>query len=141
MAPSVMCGFGVAHGTTTSSIVVVVDIDLAEQFAEQWAAAWNSRDLDRILVYYTDDIVFSSPLIGQILGTDVRELHGKDALRDYWSKGLQLNPDLHFSVDDVKASVDSVVINYRNERGRASAEVLTFRGTQICRGFGAHGRS
>jgi ketosteroid isomerase-like protein len=63
-----------------------VDLDRAEQFAEQWAAAWNSRDLDRILEHYTEDIVFSSPLIGQILGTDVSEVHGKDALRDYWSK-------------------------------------------------------
>jgi ketosteroid isomerase-like protein len=73
-----------------------VDLDFAEQFAERWAAARNSHDLDRILERYTDDIVSSSPLIAQILDSDVSEVHGKAALRDYWSKGLELNPDLHF---------------------------------------------
>ncbi len=33
-----------------------------------------------------------------------------------WGKGLQHLPDLHFTVENVRISVDTVVINYRNER-------------------------
>jgi ketosteroid isomerase-like protein len=116
-----------------------MDLAFAQHFAKEWAAAWNSHDLERILAYYTDDIVFASPKIVQLLGDPSGEVRGKDTLRKYWAKGLQHLPDLHFTVEDVRASVDTVVINYRNERGQAVAEVLTFRDGLVCRGFGAYG--
>jgi hypothetical protein len=117
-----------------------MDLDFADRFADRWVAAWNAHDLDLILEHYTEDVVFSSPFIGRVLGTDANEVRGKSALRDYWSKGLELSPDLHFSVEGVKVSVDTIVIDFRNEVGRPSAEVLTFRGDLVCRGLGAHGR-
>ena len=73
------------------------------------------------------------------MGDPAGEVHGKDALRAYWGKGLQHLPDLHFTVEDVRISVDTVVINYRNERHQPVAEVLTFRDDRVCRGFGAYG--
>lgn len=118
---------------------MVVDLAFAQTFAEQWASAWNAHDLDRILEHYTDDVVFASPRIVQLMGDPSGEVHGKDALRAYWHRGLQHLPDLHFTVDDVRVSVDTVVINYRNERHQLVAEVLTFREGKVCRGFGAYG--
>jgi ketosteroid isomerase-like protein len=117
----------------------VTDLDFAEHFAEEWAAAWNSRDLERILAHFADDVVFTSPKIVQFLGDPSGEVRGKEALRAYWAKGLQLLPDLRFTVEDVRASVETVVINYRNERGQAVAEVLTLRDGLVCRGLGAYG--
>ncbi|MEY9937719.1 nuclear transport factor 2 family protein [Streptacidiphilus sp. MAP5-3] len=116
-----------------------MDLAYAQRFAEQWAADWNSRDLERILSHYTDDVVFASPRIATILGDPSGRVEGKAALRAYWAEGLRQLPSLHFTVEDVRASVDTVVINYRNERGQAVAEVLTFRNEQVCRGFGAYG--
>ncbi|MFH8381828.1 nuclear transport factor 2 family protein [Kitasatospora sp. NPDC018058] len=116
-----------------------MDLDFATRFAQDWAAAWNSHDLERILAHYTDDIVFASPRIVEIIGDPAGEVRGKDALRVYWAKGLEYLPDLHFTVEDVRSSVDTLVINYRNERGQAVAEVLTFRDGLVCRGFGAYG--
>ena len=117
-----------------------MELEFAERFAERWAAAWNAHDLDRVLEHYTDDVVFSSPFIGRVLGTDATEVRGKDALRGYWTRALELTPALHFTVEAVKVSVDTIVVDFRNERGRPSAEVLTFRGELVCRGLGAHGR-
>ncbi|MEV7783421.1 nuclear transport factor 2 family protein [Kitasatospora sp. NPDC088351] len=116
-----------------------IDLAFAQRFAREWAADWNSRDLERILAHYTDDVVFASPRIVQFIGDASGEVRGKDALRAYWAKGLELLPDLHFTLEDVRASVDTVVINYRNERGQAVAEVLTFRDGLVCRGLGAYG--
>ncbi|MFB7668671.1 nuclear transport factor 2 family protein [Kitasatospora sp. NPDC056138] len=116
-----------------------MDLAFAQHFTEEWAAAWNSHDLERVLAHYTEDVVFASPRILQLLGDPSGEARGKDALRAYWSKALRLLPDLHFTVEDVRASVDTLVINYRNERGQAVAEVLTFRAALVCRGFGAYG--
>ncbi|MFD8708518.1 nuclear transport factor 2 family protein [Kitasatospora sp. NPDC059648] len=116
-----------------------MDHEFATRFAREWAADWNSHDLERILAHYTEDIVFASPRIVDLVGDPTGEVRGKEALRVYWAKGLQHLPDLHFTVEDVRASVDTLVINYRNERGRGVAEVLTFRDGLVCRGFGAYG--
>ncbi len=116
-----------------------MDLAFAQRFADEWAAAWNSHDLDRILAHYTDDVVFASPRIVDLLGDPSGRVHGKQALRDYWAAGLRLLPDLHFTVDDVRASVDTIVINYRSQSGQPVAEVLTFRDGLVCRGFGAYG--
>ncbi|MFD0400308.1 nuclear transport factor 2 family protein [Kitasatospora sp. NPDC059811] len=118
---------------------MTIDLAFAERFAEVWAADWNSRDLERILAHYTEDVVFASPRIRVLTGERLDEVRGKEALRAYWAQGLDRLPDLHFTVEDVRASVDTVVINYRNERGQAVAEVLTFRDGLVCRGLGAYG--
>lgn len=117
----------------------LVDLACGQRFADEWAAAWNSHDLERILEHYTDDIVFASPRIVPLMGDPDGEVRGKDALRAYWARGLEHLPDLYFVVEDVRVSVDTVVINYRNERRQPVAEVLTFRDGLICRGFGAYG--
>ena len=62
---------------------------------------------------YVDDILEPS-------GT----LHGKDALRAYWGKGLPLIPNLHFTLIDTYVSPDSVVVFYQNERGGKICEYL-----------------
>lgn len=116
-----------------------MDLGTAERFAAEWAAAWNSHDLERILAHYTDDVEFASPKIVELLGDPSGVARGKEALRAYWAAGLKLLPDLHFEVEQVRVSTDSVVIAYRNERGRGVTEVLTFRDGLVCRGFGAYG--
>ena len=125
--------------TGTTCIVLLMDLAFAHSFAEEWVAAWNSHDLERILEHYTDDVVFASPRVVQLMGEPRGEVRGKEALRVYWERGLKQLPDLLFCLEDVLISVDSIVINYRNERQQAVAEVLTFRDGRVCRGFGAYG--
>lgn len=80
------------------SSVSVMDPEFALRFAEEWQAAWNAHDVDRILVHYTDDVVFQSPYIVHRLQDPAGEVHGKEELRDYWTTGLEQQPDLHFTV-------------------------------------------
>ena len=49
-------------------------------FAPEWIAAWNSRDLDRVLSHYTDDFEMSSPLIVALMNEPSGVLHGKPAI-------------------------------------------------------------
>ncbi|MFB7615518.1 MULTISPECIES: nuclear transport factor 2 family protein [unclassified Kitasatospora] len=115
-----------------------IDHAFAQRFAEEWVAVWNARDLEAVLAHYTDDVVFASPRIVTFIGEPSGEVRGKEALRAYWAKALAQLPDLHFALEDVRVSVDTVVINYRNERGTAVSEALTFRDGLVCRGFGAY---
>ncbi|MFH1340785.1 MAG: nuclear transport factor 2 family protein [Pseudomonadota bacterium] len=97
--------------------------DLAK-LGRDWIAAWNSRDLERILALYADDSEMTSDRI-QALGFDsTGTLRSKASLRMYWGKALQLVPDLHFNLIDLFVSPDSIVVFYANERGARICEYL-----------------
>jgi hypothetical protein len=105
--------------------------------AEAWIAAWNARDLDAILSHYASDIVFLSPYAERVIGTG--RVVGIDALRAYWRRGLDANPDLHFKLDGVLVGFEALTILYRNHRGQQVAETLEFGGTgAVVRSFACY---
>ncbi|WP_037569998.1 nuclear transport factor 2 family protein [Phaeacidiphilus oryzae] len=119
---------------------MTIDHEFGRRFAERWAAAWNAHDLEAVLAHFAEDVEFSSPMIAVLTGRSEGTLHGRAALREYWTEGLAKLPDLHFTVEDVRVGTDTVVVNYRNERGRQVAELLTFgRDGLVVRGQGAYG--
>lgn len=96
----------------------------ARSFAQEWIEAWNSHDLERILAHWADDCSFSSPLIVRVLNEPSGRVHGKEALRRYWRRGLEAFPGLHFELDTVYVGHDTLVITYLNHRGQKVAEWL-----------------
>ena len=89
-----------------------------------WVAAWNARDLERVLALYAEDFEMTSDRI-PALGFDASgTLRGKADVRAYWSKGLTMLPNLHFELIDTFVSPDSVVVFYQNERGKKICEYL-----------------
>lgn len=115
-----------------------MDHATAEKFAARWADAWNSRDLERVLSHFAEDVVFASPVAAQLIEGSDGVLRGKAALRDYWARGLRAIPDLHFTVLDVYAGVRAVVISYRNQKGARVSEVLIFDGPLVVEGHGTY---
>ena len=97
----------------------------AEEFAQEWIAAWNSHDLERILSHYEDDFEMSSPVIVQVMEEPSGRLKGKEQIAIYWSKALQRYPDLFFEKLHVLRGANSVTIVYNGVRG-LSAEVFHF---------------
>ncbi|MDR2838433.1 MAG: nuclear transport factor 2 family protein [Azonexus sp.] len=100
--------------------------DFAQHFAEEWIAAWNARDLDRILAHYADDFAMSSPLIAKVVGEPGGRLCGAQNVRAYWAKAMQMAPNLHFELLTVLLGVDSIALYYRRENGRLALEVFHF---------------
>jgi hypothetical protein len=99
--------------------------EFAAHFADEWIAAWNAHDLERILAHYAEDFEMASPIIAQIMGEATGTLRGKAKVGEYWAKALALRPDLHFDLEHVLAGAASVTILYRGHRG-LSAEVFWF---------------
>ncbi|MBX7220211.1 MAG: nuclear transport factor 2 family protein [Blastocatellia bacterium] len=97
----------------------------AEQFAQEWIAAWNGHDLERILSHYSDDFVMSSPRIAVLTEEPTGVLKGKDAIRCYWKKALELVPHLHFELMGIYLGADSIILHYEGPRGKA-AEAFFF---------------
>lgn len=89
----------------------------ADRFADEWIAAWNSRDLDRILAHYDEDVSFFSPVAARLVGAPDGLVRGRAALREYFSRGLEAFPDLHFESIGALAGAGSIAIHYRS-RGR-----------------------
>jgi hypothetical protein len=101
----------------------MIDRAFAQRFAEEWIAAWNAHDLDRILAHYTGDFAMSSPVIVSLAGEASGRLHGKPQIGPYWAEALRRYPDLKFELVGAMAGVDTITICYRGRRGLA-AEVL-----------------
>lgn len=110
----------------------------AESFVDGWLQGWNAHDLEQVLGHFADDVVFTSPVAAQLLDYSDGIIRGKAALRDYWSEGLRRIPDLHFEVVGVYVGLNTLVINYRNQKGGLVNEVLTFDGHLVTHGHGTY---
>ena len=97
-----------------------------DEFARAWSEAWNAHDLERILAHYTDDFDFTSPYIVRLMGEPTGALKGKDRIREYWRRGLERLPDLHFKHVSTCAGVDSIAIHYQGAEGKQAIEVFFF---------------
>jgi hypothetical protein len=114
-----------------------VTVEAARSFAEEWVAAWNAHDLDRILSHYAAEIVFLSPVAEMRLGNG--RVEGIDALRAHWAAGLTAQPNLRFELIEVLAGCRSLTILYRNHRSQTAAETFEFgEGGAVVRSYACH---
>jgi len=98
----------------------------ATEFARQWVAAWNSHDLDAIMSHYDADVVVTSPVAAKILDDPSGTVKGNAALRNYFKRGLEVYPNLHFELLDVMHGLFSIVLCYKNQKGTKTAEFMEF---------------
>lgn len=101
----------------------------AHQLAEQWVQAWNSHNLDNIMPHYEEDVVLVSPVAAELLNEPGGIVQGKEALRDYFKKGLEVYPDLKFELIDVMWGVSTVVLYYINQKGSKTGEFMEVSST------------
>lgn len=115
-----------------------MDHQQAKRFATSWAQAWNAHDVDAVLEHVSEDAEFSSPVAAWLLDDSDGVLRGKSAIRDYWRRGVELIPDLHFEIVGVYVGLSTLVINYRNQKGGLVNEVLIFDGPLVVSGHGTY---
>lgn len=99
--------------------------------AEEWIAAWNRRDLTAVLAAFAPQATFRSPRARVITGSAF--LEGKDAIQDYWERGLEQLHHLKFTL--IGAVCDepgqSMVVLYEAELNgppRRACEFFYFEG-------------
>ncbi len=101
----------------------------AKELASHWVQSWNSHDLDQIMSHYEDDVVLISPVAAKILNDPTGKVLGKEALRSYFKKGLEVYPDLIFQLIDVLWGLNSVVLYYVNQKGTKTGEFMEISST------------
>ena len=110
----------------------------AQAFAQEWIEAWNAHDLERILSHYAEDVVLTSPRMRDVLGDASGVVRGKQALREYFARGLARLPDLYFALEGIYAGVDSVVVRFRSRDKRDVSELMVFDPHGFVREVRAH---
>lgn len=100
--------------------------DEVSKFADEWIAAWNAHDLNRIMAHYEDAVELTSPVAARLLGIPDGKVVGKENLRAYFQRGLEAYPELQFRLSDVLMGMNSVVLHYKNQDGRCTAEFMEF---------------
>jgi steroid delta-isomerase-like uncharacterized protein len=81
----------------------MADVAFAQDFAERWVAAWNSRDADQILALCSDEITYADSAFEH-------EAHGKTEARRLIAETIEAFPDLRFEV------VSGPYVDARGER-------------------------
>ncbi|HWF37045.1 MAG TPA: nuclear transport factor 2 family protein [Candidatus Acidoferrales bacterium] len=98
----------------------------AREFANYWIQAWNSHDLDAVLTHYASGAVLTSPIAAKILNRPSGTVEGKEALRNYFRRGLEAHPNLAFELLDVMYGLSGIVIHYVNQNGTKAGEFMEF---------------
>src|SRR5881394_2131960 len=112
--------------------------EAAAIFAASWIAAWNERDLDRILARYSREIEFTSPFVSRFLGQNKHTLRGIAVLRVYFSRALNAYPDLRFLLRRVYSGPRSLVIEYQSVSDVLAAEMMEFNDAGLVVRVDAH---
>ena len=95
----------------------------ADAFARQWAAAWNSHDVDLIVGHYRHDIQYYSPFTAR-LGAST-PLSGRGELRRYVAAALERYPSVRLGPDlAAAAGAGSITIGYRSVDNLFALETL-----------------
>lgn len=92
--------------------------------AEHWLAAWNAHDLEAIMSHYDDGVELTSAVAAQLLGLPDGKVIGKPALREYFRRGLEAYPELHFDLQDLLAGLETLVLYYTNQKGTRTGEFM-----------------
>ena len=98
-------------------------------FARNWVAAWNRRDVDSVLSHFTDDAVFVSPVAANYVGSPI--IRGKSELSKYWHAALERLSTLEFKLDYAswdpeRRELNVVYESNLNGTRRRSCEMMTF---------------
>ena len=96
------------------------------EHADRWLEAWNARDLDEIVAFYSADVEFVLPaLVGE---DDERRIGGREALREHFRHGLELAPNLTVTEESLLVGPSGFAILYRREDGHRAIETVELDG-------------
>ena len=100
----------------------------AAAHARSWIEAWNAHDIEAILAHYSDDVELQTQTVVRRFGRPDGKLKGKAELREHFTRGLKLAPNLRFELEDVFTSPGGYAVLYRRENGNRVIDAVTLDG-------------
>jgi hypothetical protein len=69
-------------------------------------------------------VSFLSPFVAALTGEESAQIDGREGLREYFRRGLEAFPDLHFELYTALPGVSSIALHYRSVGGRLAIETM-----------------
>ncbi len=104
-----------------------------EQKAQDWYAAWNSRDATAICDLYADNLVFISPFVSKLGLSDRGVLTDIQAFFRYVSSTLPRVPNLKFEPIANCVGAQGHTLVYRNQSSHVIAETFEYNDQGLIR--------
>lgn len=98
----------------------------AASVIEELDRTWNTRDLDAILAFYSEDFELTSPYVRDRLGIPDGTLRGKEAVRAWWRRVLDKLPDYSTELVAIANGVDSSTYTFRSSHNGAVTTSVFF---------------
>ncbi len=98
------------------------------EIAKQWFAAFNDKDLERLLTLYHDDAAHFSPKLKTLHPETNGLIKGKNALRSWWQDAFDRLPSLHYEIVRLTPHEDRVFMEYIR---RVNGETNLFVGEML----------
>jgi ketosteroid isomerase-like protein len=95
------------------------------RLVRDWLNAWNSRDIDRLMDHYHEDIEFTSPTVIKRWNNPSGKLIGKEALRKHFMKGFEQANHIQFELLGILEGIDGFILVYRKEMQGMGADLVT----------------
>jgi ketosteroid isomerase-like protein len=103
--------------------------------AQQWFAAFNAHDLEKLLSLYDDHARHFSPKLKIRMPETNGFVSGKEALRNWWRDAFDRLPTLHYKSTSLTANGQRVFMEYirqvQGEDDMLVAEVLEINNGKI----------
>ena len=100
-------------------------LEEAEKHAQGWVDAWNARDLEKILSYYAEDVVFEAETVRKRWRKADGKLCGRSELKNHFALGLELAPALKFRLEQVFFAPSGYAVLYERENGNRVIDCVT----------------
>ncbi|SNZ02541.1 SnoaL-like domain-containing protein [Persephonella hydrogeniphila] len=95
-------------------------------FVKEWIISWNTREIEKIISHYSDEVEISSPMIKKVGFSENGLLKGKENVKNYWKSALKRFPDLYFELIDYTVGENCVTVFYISVADLLAMETLWF---------------
>jgi hypothetical protein len=101
--------------------------------ARDWLNAWNTRDINRIMLHYHEDVEFYSPTVIKRWNEPEGRLIGKTALRNHFLKGFEDGNHIKFELLGILGGLDCVAMVYRKGPAGMGVNVVSMNAEGLIR--------
>ena len=113
------------------------------QVAKKWLTAFNTRNLEKLLVLYADDAAHYSPKLKLRHPETNGWINGKENLRTWWKDAFDRLPTLLYEPTSLTANKERVFMEYirkvEGDENMLIAEVLEIKNNLIVASRVYHG--
>ena len=79
----------------------MLTMEKTADYVKRWVAAFESKDLDRVLAFYSEDVIFHSPLVARLSHDPSGTVQGKAALEHFLVNRNHLHTGRQIRAEDV----------------------------------------